>query len=91
MYNNKLVYNKNFSKTKTKSCRDETTDFDDKGVPKVDSNYTCLAEISLDSILKTDENYFPQVFLKNGNVFFKKVIGHIIDDLENSFYYSDED
>ena len=27
---------------------------------KVDSNYTCLAFISLDSALKKDENYYSQ-------------------------------
>ena len=31
---------------------------------KVDSNHTCLAVISLDSALKKDNNYCPQVFLK---------------------------
>ena len=30
----------------------------------LDSSYTCLAVISLDSALKEDENYYPQVFLK---------------------------
>ena len=28
------------------------------------SNHTCLAVISLDSTLKNNENYYPQVFLK---------------------------
>ena len=72
MYNNEHVYNRNFLKTKTKYDGDETTDFDDKGVPKVDSNYTCLSEISLDSIVKTNENYFLQVFLKEWKYIFKK-------------------
>ena len=31
---------------------------------KVDSNHTCLAVISLKSSLKKDENYLPQMFLK---------------------------
>ena len=51
-------------KSKIKSHDDEVTDFYDKKIPKVDSNLTCLAVISLDSILKKDENYYPQVFLK---------------------------
>ena len=72
MYNNEHVCNRIFLKTKTKSDGDETTDFDDKRVTKVDSNYTRLAEISLDSILKTDENYFLQVFLKEWKYIFKK-------------------
>ena len=36
----------------------------DKKITKVDSNNTFLAVISLDSPLKKDDNYYPQVFLK---------------------------
>ena len=32
--------------------------------PKVDSNHTFVAVISLDSALYKDRNYYPQVFLK---------------------------
>ena len=38
------------------------TDFYDNVIPKVDSNHTCLAVISLDSALKKNRNYYPQVF-----------------------------
>ena len=58
------TYNKEFLKTKIKAHGDEITDFYDKKFPKVDSNHTCLAVISLDSALKKDENYYPQVILK---------------------------
>ena len=51
-------------KTKIKSHGDEVTDFYDKEIPKMDSNHTCLAEISLNSALKKDENYYLQVFFK---------------------------
>ena len=51
-------------KTKIKSHGDEVTDFYDKKNPKVDSNHTCLAVISLDSALKKGENFYQQVFLK---------------------------
>ena len=43
---------------------DEVTDFCDKEIPKVASNHTCLAVNSLGFALKKDENYYPQVFLK---------------------------
>ena len=39
-------------------------DFHDKQIPKMDSNYTCLVVINLDSALKKYENYYLQVFLK---------------------------
>ena len=62
--NSEPVYNKKGLKTKTKSYSYEATDSQDKEVPRVDSNYTCSAVISLDSILKRDENYYPHMFLK---------------------------
>ena len=43
---------------------DETTEFQDKEIFMVGSNHTCLAVISFDSDLKKDENYYPQMFLK---------------------------
>ena len=49
-------------KTKTKPHGNEVTDFYDKKYPTLDSNYTCLAAIGLDSALKKDDNYYPQVF-----------------------------
>ena len=45
-------------KTKLK-FHSEITDFYDKKIPKVDSNYTCLAVIRLDSAHIKDENYYP--------------------------------
>ena len=58
-----IVKKKKF-KTKRKSHGDEASDFYDEKIPKVDSNHTCLVVIRLDSVLKKDENYYPQVFLK---------------------------
>ena len=49
-------------KTKIKSHGDEG--FYDKKILKIDSNHTCLAVISLESVLKMDENYYPQMYLK---------------------------
>ena len=51
-------------KTKIKSNGDEVTGFYHKKIPKADFNHTYLAAISLDSALKEDDNYYPQVFLK---------------------------
>ena len=76
-------------KTKIKSHGDEVTGFYGKAIPKVYSNHTCLAVISLDSVLKKDENYYPQVFLKDCKYIERKVIRHINDNLSD-FYSSDE-
>ena len=63
-FDSKPAESKNFLKTKIKSHGHEVTDFDDKIIPKVDPSHTFLAVISLDSTLKKDDNYYPQVFLK---------------------------
>ena len=60
-----------------------------KKIPNADSNHTCLAVISFDSALQKDENYYAQVFLKESKCIEKKVIRHIIDDLEISSEDSD--
>ena len=41
----------------------------------------------LDSALKKHEKYYPQVFLRECKYIDKKVVGHIIDELER---YSDD-
>ena len=38
-------------KTKTKSCRDEASDFYDEETPKVASNYICLAVTPINFVL----------------------------------------
>ena len=55
----------------------------------MDSSHTCLAVISLDSTLKKDENYYPQVFLKECKYIEKKVVRHTTDDSESSSDDSD--
>ena len=55
----------------------------------MDSNYTCLAVTSLDSALKKDEKYYPQVFLKECKYIKKKLIRLINDNLSD-FSSSDE-
>ena len=84
-FDSEPVYNKEFLKTKIKSHADEVTDFYDKKIPKVDSNHTCLPVISLDSALEKDENYYPQVFLKECKYIEKKVIRLINDNLSDFF------
>ena len=77
-------------KTKIKSYDDEVTDFYKKEIPKVDSNSTCLAVISLDFGLNKYGNYYRQVFSKECKYIEKKVTSHI-DDLENSCNDFDEE
>ena len=69
-------------KIKIKFHGDEVTDLYNREIPKVHSNHTCLAVISLDSALKKDENYYPQVLLKECKYIKKNVIRHTIGDEE---------
>ena len=69
-------------KTEIKSHGDEVTDFYDKEIPKVDS------------ILKKDENYYPQLFFKECKYIKKKVVRHINDsltDFSSSDCFDDSD
>ena len=82
-FDNEPVYNKDHLKTKIKSHGDEVTDFYDNEIPKVVTNRTCLAIISLDFVLKKDEKYYLQslfIYTKT------KVVRHIHDNL-NDFSY----
>ena len=78
-FDSEPVQNRKFLKSKVKFHGDEVTEFYDKEIPKVDSNHTCLAVFSLDSTLKKDENYDPQVFLKECKYIKKNVMKHIIE------------
>ena len=51
-FDSEPVYDKNILKSKIKSYGDEATDFHDKELPKVGSNYTSLAVINVDSAVK---------------------------------------
>ena len=73
------------------SHNDEVTDFYAKNIPKLDSNHTCLAMISLDSALKKVQNYLRQVYLKECKYIEKKVIRHFYDNLGNFSDGSDEE
>ena len=94
-FDSEPIYNKGFVKTKIKYHGNEITDFYDKNVLHVDSNYICLAVISLNFALEKDGNYYSQVFLNTKCIYIeckyieKKVIRHINDNL-SAFSYSDE-
>ena len=66
------ICNKKISENNIRSYGHEATNFHDNEIPKVDSNYTCSAVILIDFILKKDENYYPQVFLKEYEYIEKK-------------------
>ena len=83
-------YNKDYLKTKIKSHGYEVTDFYEKKIPRLDSNYSCLAVITMDSALKKDGSYYPQVFLKECKYIERNVAGHIHENLSEFSYSSNE-
>ena len=58
------IWNKDFLKMKIKSYGDEATDFLNIEIPKVGSNYTYLAVIFIDFVLKRHGTYYIDVFVK---------------------------
>ena len=69
---------KKILKTKIKFYDDEAADFYDQKIPQTDSNYSCLAVICLYSVLRKDEYYYPQVFLKECKSIEKNVIKSLL-------------
>ena len=59
---------------------------------KTSSDYTCLAVIHVNSVLKNDENYYPKVFLKECKYIDKEAIRHITQGIviltNNSFSFN---
>ena len=83
-FNSRPICNKKLLKTKTKSYDDEAIDFHYKEIPKVGPIQSCLAVILIDFVLEKDENYYPQIFLKECK-YIKKgkiVIRYISNDLK---------
>ena len=83
-FESERIYHKQFLKTKIKTYGDEPTDFSDNEILKVGYNYTSLAVILIDFVLKKDEKYYRQVFLRESQYIekYKGVIIYITNDLQ---------
>ena len=49
------------------------TNFLGNGMPKENMHYTCIACITIDSVMKMDKKYFPQVYLGECKYKIKKI------------------
>ena len=65
-FDSKIICNKKLLKIKIKSDNDEAADFHNKNIPKVGSDYTCLAVILIDFVVR------KRWTLSSTNVFLKK-------------------
>ena len=43
------------------------------GIPKENMHYTCIACITIDSVMRMDKKYFPQVYLEECKYKIKKI------------------
>ena len=86
-FDSEPVYNEKCLKAKMKSYnRKINTNFHNNEIPKEGSQYICLSVILIDSVFRTGENYYPQVFLEECKYVAKekKISKYIIDDTEIS-------
>ena len=68
------VYDKKYLKTKVREYDGVTkTNFLGNGIPKENMHYTCIAFITIDSVMKMDQKYFPQVYLEECKYKIKKI------------------
>ena len=59
------VYNKKYLKAKIKSYNGKlNTTFHNNKIPKEGSQCICLSVMLIDSVFRTGNNYYPQVFLE---------------------------
>ena len=68
-FNSKPIFgnddNSKYIKTKIKTFKNSiTTNSHNKKVPEEKIPYKCLSIIAIDSVIKTDNRYYPQTFLE---------------------------
>ena len=68
------VYDIKYLKTKVTEYEGTIkTNFLGNGMPKENMHYTCIACITIDSVIKMDKKYFPQVYLEECKCKIKKI------------------
>ena len=91
-FDSEPVYNEKYLKTRIKSYNGKfNTNFYNNKIPK--ESYQCiyLSVILIDSVFRTDENYYPQVFLEECKcVRENKMLEHITNEIEIFSDDSDE-
>ena len=59
-----IIYNDQYIKTKVKTFKMVNKLFDNDEIPEEKTEYECIPCISVDSLLKTEKKWFPQVYLE---------------------------
>ena len=69
------VWNEKYLKAQIKSFNGKiNTNFRNDKIPKESSQFICLSVMLIDSIFRTDKNYYPQVFLEEFKYIVKEKI-----------------
>ena len=64
-FHNEPVYEYKYLRTKVREFDGIIkTNFLGKGVPKENMHYTCIACITIDSVMRMDNKYFPLIYLE---------------------------
>ena len=86
-----VIYNDQYIKTKVKTFKMVKTLFDNDKIPEERVEYKCIPCISVDSVLKIEKKYYPQVYLEQCKYKIKeREIKSLIDyNLMDSDYESD--
>ena len=73
-FHNEPVYDKKYLKTKVKEYDGAIKiNFLDNDVPKENMHYTCIASITIDSVMRMEKKNYPQVYLEECKYKIKKI------------------
>ena len=73
-FHSKPVYEQKYIKAKVREYDGVIkTNFLGNGVPKENMHYTCIACITIDSVIKTNKKYCPQVYLEECKYKIKRI------------------
>ena len=73
-FHSKPIYEKKYLKAKVREFDGEIrTNFLGNGVPKKNMYYTCIACITIDSVMKMNKKNYPQVYLEECKYKIKKI------------------
>ena len=72
-FHSMLVYNETYIRAKVREFDSKIkTNFLGDETPKENMHYTCIAWITIDSVMRMDKKYYPQVYLEQCKYKFKK-------------------
>ena len=73
-FHSEPIYENKYLKTKVREFDGNTkTNFLGNNIPKENTNYTCIACITIDSVMKMNKKDYPQVYLEECKYKVKKI------------------